>query len=127
MHYELREKDTGRRCYENLKDNWKERYPKGQQPAGSETSAKGLLYVIYKSYKMYFVAYSLFSIAFSALDFYNAKLTNSALKSLESQDPDATITEKLQGAGKFIFALILSELFITVFKTQNLFMLRLLT
>ena len=126
MHYDLRDKDTSRTCYENIKKNWKEQYPTGQQPAGSRTSSKGLIKVIFKTYKLYFFAYCAFSVMFSCLDFYNAKLMNMSLKSIENEDPNASIKEKLEGAGKFIFALIFSELFITVTKTQNSFMLRLL-
>jgi len=64
---------------------------------------------------------------FSVMSFVNAKLIQSALKAMQNQDPDASFEEKIKGAGKFIGALVISDVFINILKTQNSFMVTMLT
>lgn len=51
---------------------------------------------------------------------------NMALKQLENQKPTDTMLDRLEGAGKLIFALVFTEIFLTVLKGQNYFIITLL-
>lgn len=125
-HYKLRDVDMGKNCVNKLKKNWFKRYPKGVQPAGSKTSAKGLFIAIVKTYPWYFVAYITLSILFSIVEFINAKIMNIALKTLQHQKPTDTFLQKLQGAGKLIFILIFTDIGLSILKSQNDFIITLL-
>ena len=126
-HYRLREIDTGKYCYEQLKKQWNKRYEIWSQAPGTKTSTKALVLAVLNTYPQMFLIYSAVSIALSAVEFLNAQVMGMALKSLEHQPPDATFLQKLQGAGKLVFVLIFSQVFMTILKAQNRFIITLLT
>jgi ABC-type bacteriocin/lantibiotic exporter with double-glycine peptidase domain len=76
---------------------------------------------------MHFLAYFTFSISLSLISFLNVKLIQSTLQTLQDQDPEALIYEKLKGSGMLILALVFSGLFAEILNTQNGFMLNLMT
>lgn len=123
-HYKLKEIDKGETCLRNLKKNWYSRYPTGTQSPGVQTSAKGLIWVVVKTYPMYFIAYTIFSIIFSIIEFFNAKVMNLALKELKNEKSD--FSDRMKGAGKLIFALILTDIALSILKGQSSFIISLL-
>ena len=83
--------------------------------------------VVLRTYPWYFVLYATLSTLFSIADFLNAKILNLALKELEHMTPDLSFFQRLLSAGKLVFALMMSDLLLTVLKVQNNYILKLLT
>ena len=83
--------------------------------------------MIITSYPWYFFLYFLSSVAFSVMDFFNAKIMNMALKGMEKIPPGASFEQKMEVAGKLVLALVFSDLMLTVLKSQNGFIIALVT
>ena len=126
-HYNLREIDTGRYCYDQIHKNWVKRNPTWSQPPGTKTNAMNLIKVILLTYPRMFALYIMLSMSFSGVEFLNAQIMNLALKELETYTPETTFETKFKGAGRLVTALVFSQAMITIINCQNVFIIRLLT
>ena len=94
---------------------------------GTKTSAWDIIRMMVVTYPWYFFLYFLSSVAFSIMEFFNAKIMNLALKGMEKIPPGASFDQKMEIAGKLVLALVFSDLALTVLKSQNNFIISLVT
>ena len=110
-----------------FKDKFDQRFPGWRAEPGAMTQATALIGLILKTYPVSFFLYFVSSIAFSAIEFLKAGIMNLALKGLETISVDSSPMEKVRVAGWLIAALVGSDLALTVLKSQNNFIMVLLT
>ena len=127
MHYDLRDEDRTKICYEQIRDGWDRVYPEWSQPPGVETSPWPLVKILFKSYPTIFIICTLFSFLLSVMEFFNAKIMKMGLKELEKTTPTTPFAQKLASGGKLIFALIASKIILTIIKAQNSFLVEVVT